>query len=154
VVEFFDVGVSRSVPWPRRPQAAALLTAAAGPDRCFAAVVVGEFERAFAGDEAPVLIALLESFGVRVWLPEARGPIDLAEPEHRALLRMLGHRSEYEVLRNRFRTGAAMAVQVRERGRNLGGRRRTGIGWWMPVRIRSRCMRRGVGGGIVWMLIR
>ncbi|MCU7729382.1 recombinase family protein [Actinoplanes sp. KI2] len=122
VVEFFDVGVSRSVPWPRRAQAAALLAAAADPDRCFDAVVVGEFERAFAGDEAPVLIALLESFGVQVWLPEARGRIDLGEPEDRALLRMLGHRSEYEVLRNRFRTGAAMAAQVREQGRNVGGR--------------------------------
>ena len=59
VVEFFDVGVSRSVPRPRRPEAAALLAAAAEPDRSFDAVVVGEFERAFAGDDAPVLIALL-----------------------------------------------------------------------------------------------
>ncbi len=63
VAEFFDVGASRSLPWARRPQAAALLTAAQGPDREFNAVVVGEFERAFAGGQAQVVIALLASFG-------------------------------------------------------------------------------------------
>jgi DNA invertase Pin-like site-specific DNA recombinase len=122
VAEFFDVGTSRSLPWARRPQAADLLAAAQDPDRGFDAVVVGEFERAFAGGDAPVVLALLASFGVQVWLPEARGPVDLGKPEHQALLLMLGHQSEREVLRNRFRTIAAMAAQVREQGRNLGGR--------------------------------
>jgi DNA invertase Pin-like site-specific DNA recombinase len=120
--EFFDVGTSRSLPWARRPQAAALLTAAEDPDRGFDAVVIGEFERAFASGEAQVVIALLATFGVQVWLPETRGPVDLAKPEHQALLLMLGHQSEREVLRNRLRTTAAMAVQIREQGRNLGGR--------------------------------
>lgn len=122
VVEFFDAGASRSLAWARRPQAAALLAAAQDPDRGFGAVVVGEFERAFAGGEAQLVIALMASFGVQVWLPEARGPVDLARPEHQALLLMLGHQAEREVLRNRFRTSAAMAAQVREQGRNLGGR--------------------------------
>jgi hypothetical protein len=45
VAEFFDVGTSRILPWPRRPQAVALLAAAQNPDRGFDAVVVGEFER-------------------------------------------------------------------------------------------------------------
>jgi DNA invertase Pin-like site-specific DNA recombinase len=122
VAEFFDVGTSRSLPWARRPQAAALLSAAKDPGRGFDAVVVGEFERAFAGGEAQVVIALLATFGVAVWLPEARGSLDLAQPAHQALLLMLGHQSEREVLRNRFRTTAAMAAQIREQGRNLGGR--------------------------------
>jgi site-specific DNA recombinase len=122
VAEFFDVGTSRSLPWARRPQAANLLAAGQDPDRGFDAVVVGEFERAFAGGDAPVVIALLATFGVQLWLPEARGPVDLARPEHQALLLMLGHQSEREVLRNRFRTSAAMAAQIREQGRNLGGR--------------------------------
>jgi site-specific DNA recombinase len=65
VAEFFDVGTSRSLPWAWRPQAAALLTAAEDPDRCFHAVAVGEFERAFAGGEAQVVIALLATFGVQ-----------------------------------------------------------------------------------------
>jgi len=122
VAEFFDVGTSRSLPVARRPQAAALLTAAEDSDRGFDAVVVGEFERAFAGGEAQAVIVLLATFGVQVWLPEARGPVDLVKPEHQALLLMLGHQSEREVLRNRLRTTAAMAVQIREQGRNLGGR--------------------------------
>jgi hypothetical protein len=50
VAEYFDVGTSRSLPWARRPQAAALLAAAQRPDRGFDAVVVGEFERAFVDD--------------------------------------------------------------------------------------------------------
>jgi site-specific DNA recombinase len=120
--ESFDVGTSRSLPWARRPQAAAVLAAAQDPGRGFDAVVVGEFERAFAGGQAPMVIALLASFGAQVWLPEARGPVDPARPAHQALLLMLGHRSEREVLRNRFRTTAAMAAQVREQGRTLGGR--------------------------------
>ncbi|MEU3645230.1 hypothetical protein AB0E59_17745 [Lentzea sp. NPDC034063] len=41
VVEFFDVGVSRRWWWLDRPEAAALLVAAADPDRDFDAVVVG-----------------------------------------------------------------------------------------------------------------
>lgn len=117
VVEFFDTAASRSLPWPRRSEAAALLAAAADPNREFDAVVVAEFERAFAAGQAQSVIAQLNAYGVQVWLPEARGPVDLAEPEHRALLMMLGHQSEREVLRNRSRTTAAMAAQVREQGR-------------------------------------
>jgi DNA invertase Pin-like site-specific DNA recombinase len=122
VVEFFDPGASRSVPWLKRPQAAALLAAAAEPDRGFDAVVVGEFERAFAGGEARRVIEALASCGVQLWLPEAEGPVDLDEPEHRALLMMLGHQSQREVLRTRFRVRSAMAAQVREQGRHQGGR--------------------------------
>jgi DNA invertase Pin-like site-specific DNA recombinase len=108
VMEFFDQGSSRSVPWGKRPQAAALLAAAADPGRGFDAVVVGEFERAFTGGQAMPVIALLNLHGVQVWLPEARGPVDLNEPDHRALVMMLGHQAEREVLRSRFRTTAAM----------------------------------------------
>jgi DNA invertase Pin-like site-specific DNA recombinase len=122
VVQFFDTAASRSLPWPRRPEAAALLAAAADPEREFDAVVVAEFERAFAAGQAATVIAQSNAYGVQVWLPEARGPVDLAQPEHRALLMMLGHQSEREVLRNRSRTTAAMAAQVREQGRMLGGR--------------------------------
>jgi site-specific DNA recombinase len=42
VAEFFDRGHSRRTAWPDRPQAAALLTALAHPDRGFDAVVVGD----------------------------------------------------------------------------------------------------------------
>jgi hypothetical protein len=96
VAEFFDAGASRSVPWRRRRQAAALLAAAAEPDRGFDAVVVGEFERAFAGGEARRIIETLQGLGVQAWLPEAEGPIDLGDPAHLALLMMLGHQSQRE----------------------------------------------------------
>lgn len=122
VVEFFDPGASRSVPWAKRPQPAALLAAAAEPDREFDAVVVGEFEREFAGGQARRVIATLLGFGVQLWLPEAEGPVDRDLPEHRALLMMLGHQSQREVLRTRFRVRTAMAAQVREQGRHQGKR--------------------------------
>jgi hypothetical protein len=47
VVEFFDVGKSRRWSWWERPEASALLAAAARSDRAFDAVVIGEYERAF-----------------------------------------------------------------------------------------------------------
>ncbi|MFC7530013.1 recombinase family protein [Actinoplanes sp. GCM10030250] len=122
VAEFFDPGASGNLPWLRRPQAAALLAAAASPDRLFDAVVVGEFERAFAGGEAQRVIETLQRLDVQVWLPEAQGPVDLGDAEHRALLMMLGHQSQREVLLSRFRVRSAMAAQVREQGRHLGGR--------------------------------
>jgi hypothetical protein len=49
VAEFFDYGQSRTLAWPRRPQAAALVAALADPDRGWEAVVIGEYERAFYG---------------------------------------------------------------------------------------------------------
>lgn len=122
VVRFFDVGCSRSLPWHLRPQAAALLAAAAAPGREFDVVVIGEFERAFAAGQAPGVIAQLNACGVEVWIVESDGPIDLTLPEHRALLSMLGQQSQREVLRARRRTTAAMCAQVRTQGRHQGGR--------------------------------
>jgi len=49
VAEFFDTGYSRTLPWARRPQAAALVAALADPDRGWDAIVIGEYERAFYG---------------------------------------------------------------------------------------------------------
>jgi hypothetical protein len=46
--------------------------------------VIGEYERAFAGRLALHLIPYLQSHGVAVWLPEVGGPVDLADPTHRA----------------------------------------------------------------------
>jgi site-specific DNA recombinase len=51
VAEFFDVGLSRSLPWRRRPQAARLLATLRDPNRGFDAVVIGEPQRAFYGNE-------------------------------------------------------------------------------------------------------
>jgi site-specific DNA recombinase len=122
VVEFFDRGHSRRTPWSSRPQAAALLAALADPGRGFDAVVVGEYERAFVGDQLTQLLPLLARHRVQLWLPETNGPVDGADPTHQALIMLLGTQSKREVLRSRFRVLAAMQAQVREQGRYLGGR--------------------------------
>ena len=49
VAKYFDIGETRALPWKRRPQAAALLTALADPQRGFDAVAIGEPQRAFYG---------------------------------------------------------------------------------------------------------
>ena len=63
-VEFFDAGCSRQVPWSSRPEAAALLGELSSPERRFDAVVVGEYERAFSGDEFAKVTALFPAFRV------------------------------------------------------------------------------------------
>lgn len=122
VAEFFDVGISRRLPWPERPQAAALLSAVADPARGFDAVVVGEYERAFQDDQVAAVAAVLDRHGVRLWLPEAGGPVDLTSATHQALMLLLGAQSKREVLRSRHRVLTAMRGQARTQGRYLGGR--------------------------------
>ena len=122
VVEFFDEGCSRRWSWWDRPAAAALLAAAEDPDRGFDAVVVGEYERAFCGDQFREVVARLSTMGVQVWLPEAGGPVELDSPVHQALMVLLGAQAQREVVRARQRVLAAMRVQARVQGRFLGGR--------------------------------
>ena len=71
VTEFFDAGQSRVLPWPRRPQAAALLAAMADPGCGFDAIVVGEYERAFYGDQYAAMAPLFGHYGIQLWTPEA-----------------------------------------------------------------------------------
>jgi site-specific DNA recombinase len=80
VAEFFDVDRSRRLPWRDRPQATAVLELLTVPERGFDAVVVGEYERAFYGDQVLSLTPLLQTHGVGLRLPEAHGPIDVTEP--------------------------------------------------------------------------
>jgi hypothetical protein len=122
VVEFFDEGCSRRWSWRDRPAASALLRAAEDPDRGFDAVVVGEYERAFYGDQFRHVVARLAAAGVQVWLPEAGGPVELDSPVHEALMVLLGAQAQREVVRARHRVLAAMRVQARVQGRFLGGR--------------------------------
>ena len=51
MAEYFDIGQSRSLPWKRRPRAAQLLTDLADSGRGFDAVVIGEPQRAFYGNQ-------------------------------------------------------------------------------------------------------
>jgi site-specific DNA recombinase len=124
VAEYFDVGCSRRVPWDRRPRAEALLAAVSTAGRRFDAIVVGEYERAFFGEQFIHLasLSLFHRYGVQIWLPEAGGAVDVGSPEHKALMTVLGAQSRREVLWSRHRVLAAMEAQAREQGRYLGGR--------------------------------
>jgi len=70
VVEFFDIDKSRSIPPQRRPEASKLLAALADPNRGFEAVVMGEPQRAFYGNQFGNTFPLFEHYGVPLWVPE------------------------------------------------------------------------------------
>ncbi|MCS7483731.1 recombinase family protein [Umezawaea endophytica] len=69
VASYFDVGSSRRLPWRHRPQAAELLAALADSDRGFDAIVVGEYERAFAADQFQRMASLFRRHDIQIWLP-------------------------------------------------------------------------------------
>src|SRR5690348_1066342 len=122
VAEFFDAGQSRTVAWGRRPQAAALVAQLAGPGRGWDAVVAGEYERAFYGSQYAAMAPLFEHYGVQLWMPEAGGRVDFASEHDEQTMTGLGLSSKREVTRTSIRVRTAMAVQVRDQGRYLGGR--------------------------------
>jgi DNA invertase Pin-like site-specific DNA recombinase len=122
VAEFFDEGESRSVAWGRRPQAAALVALLADPGRGWDASVIGEYERAFYGSQYAMMAPLFEHYGVQLWVPEAGGRVDFASEHDGQAMTMLGLSSKREVTRTSIRVRTAMAVQIREQGRYLGGR--------------------------------
>lgn len=120
--EFFDEGCSRRLSWWQRPAAAALLASISSGAREFDAVVIGEYERAFCGEQFRSVMAVLRERGVELWLPEVGGPFEAEDPTHQALMMLLGAQSRREVVRARHRVLAAMRVQAGEQGRFLGGR--------------------------------
>jgi DNA invertase Pin-like site-specific DNA recombinase len=122
VAEFFDAGQSRTVAWGRRPEAAALVALLADPGRGWDAIVVGEYERAFYGSQYGSMAPLFEHYGVQLWMPEAGGRVDFASEHDEQAMTVLGLSSKREVTRTSIRVRTAMAVQVREQGRCLGGR--------------------------------
>ena len=122
VAEFFDAGQSRTVAWGRRPQAAALVAQLADPCRGWDAIVVGEYERAFYGSQYALMAPLFRHYGVQLWIPEAGGRVDFASEHDERAMTMLGLSSKREVTRTSIRVRTAMAVQVRDQGRYLGGR--------------------------------
>jgi len=94
----------------------------ADPDRDFDAIVVGEYERAFYGNQFSLMAPLFEHFGVQLWVPEVGGRVDFEAEGHDHLMIGLGIQSKREITRTRIRVSTAMAAQVREQGRYQGGR--------------------------------
>ncbi|GLX95053.1 putative recombinase [Herbidospora sp. NBRC 101105] len=122
VAEFFDVDKSRSIPWQRRPRAAALLTALRDRNRGFEAVVIGEPHRAFYGNQYGLTFPIFEHFGVPLWVPEVGGPIDPANEAHDLVMSVFGGMSKGERNRVKVRVRSAMGAQAKMEGRFLGGR--------------------------------
>jgi site-specific DNA recombinase len=84
--------------------------------------VAGEYERAFYGSQYAAMAPLFEHYGVQLWMPEAGGRVDFASEHDEQTMTHLGLSSKREVTRTSIRVRTAMAVQVREQGRYLGGR--------------------------------
>ncbi|WP_078971264.1 recombinase family protein [Streptomyces chattanoogensis] len=122
VSEYFDAGHSRALPWKRRPQAAALLKALRDPHRGFDAVVIGEPQRTFYGNQFGNTFPLFVHFGVPLWVPEVGGAIDPDNEAHDLVMSVFGGMSKGERNRIKIRVRTAMASQARIEGRYLGGR--------------------------------
>lgn len=122
VAEYFDIGMSRSIPWKRRSHANALLDALADPDRGFDAVVIGEPQRAFYDNQYGLTMPLFSHFGVQLWVPEVGGAIDPSSEAHDLIMGVFGGMSKGERNRIKIRVRAAMAAQAKIEGRFLGGR--------------------------------
>ncbi|GAA0739551.1 recombinase family protein [Dactylosporangium roseum] len=122
VAEYFDIGQSRSLPWPRRPRARLLLEALADPQRGFGAVVIGEPHRAFYGNQFGLTFPLFTHYGVTLWVPEVGGPLDPDNEAHDLVMSVFGGMSKGERNRIKIRVRTAMAAQTKIEGRFLGGR--------------------------------
>ncbi len=122
VVDFFDIGQSRSVPWERRTHGSRLLAALKDPRRTWTGVVVGEGTRCWFGNQFSLVAPKFAAYGVDLWVPELGGKFDPRNPSHKMLMSVLGGMSESERQHVQARVRAAMDAQVVNEGRHQGGR--------------------------------
>lgn len=122
IAEFFDIGQSRSLPWPRRPEAARLLKLLADPARGFDAVVLGEPQRAFYGNQFGLTFPVFTHYGVELWVPEVGGAVDPGSDAHEIVMSLYGGMSKGERNRIKTRVRSSMQAQVVLDGRYQGGR--------------------------------
>jgi hypothetical protein len=99
-------------PPQRRPEASRLLAALADPDRGFEAVVVGEPQRAFYGNQFGNAFPLFTHYGVPLWVPEVGGPVDPDNEAHDLIMSVFGGVSKGERNRIKMRVRTAMATQA------------------------------------------
>src|SRR5512140_424210 len=115
--EFFDIGLCRAIPWKRRPEAARLLERLSDPDRGFGAVVIGEPQRAFYGNQFGLTFPVFVHYGVDLWVPEVGGVIDPGSEAHDLVMTLFGGMSKGERNRIKIRVRTAMATQASLEGR-------------------------------------
>ena len=146
VAEFFDSGESRTLPWARRPQAAALVAALADPDRGWDAIVVAEYERAFCGNQYASTAPLFEYYGVQLWMPEVGGRVDWHAEDHEQAMLALGLSSKREITRTGTGCGPRWSRRPGSRDAISAAARSTGTGSPTRCRTRTRPTLRGAGG--------
>ena len=99
-----------------------VLLALADPGRGFDAVVIGEPQRAFYGNQYSLVMPVFAHYGVELWVPEVGGPIDPDSEAHDLIMSVFGGLSKGERNRIKLRVRAAMSAQAALEGRFLGGR--------------------------------
>ena len=122
VAEFFDISNSRSIPWTRRPEATRLLQLMRTGQADFDAVVIGEPQRAFSGNQFGNTFPLFVEFGIELWVPEKGGPIDPDSDGDEMLMTIYGGLSKGERKRIQTRVKTSMTAMARHGSRFLGGR--------------------------------
>ena len=118
---YHDIDVSRSLPWPRRPEATRLLAELPDRNRGWQRLVIGEPQRAFSGAQFQLVFPVLCHYGVELWVPEIGGPVDPDSEAHDLVMSLFGGLSKAERRRIQHRTRAAVLALAAE-GRWLGGR--------------------------------
>jgi site-specific DNA recombinase len=121
VAVYHDIDVSRSLPWPRRPEATRLLEDVADAARGWDALVVGEPQRAFSGAQFQLVFPVLCHYGVDLWVPEVGGRVDPDSEAHDLVMNLFGGLSKAERRRIQHRTRASVLALATD-GRWLGGR--------------------------------
>ncbi len=102
------MGQSRSQTWRRRREAARLLQTLKDPRRVFFAVVIGEPQRAFYGNQYSLIFPQLVHWGVGLWVPEVGGPIDPESEAHDMMMNLFGGMSKGERARIKIRVKGSM----------------------------------------------
>jgi len=103
-------------------EAARLLEAFKDPARGFEAVVIGEPQRAFYGNQFGLTYPVFVHYAVGLWVPEVGGAIDPGSEAHDLMMSLYGGMSKGERSRIQTRVRSAMAAQAAVEGRFLGGR--------------------------------
>ena len=84
--------------------------------------MIGEYKRAFYGNQYTLMAPLFEHYGVGLWMPEVGGRVGWHAEDHGADHARARAVLQVGVTRTRTRVRTAMAAQTREQGRYLGGR--------------------------------